>query len=94
MVSIKYNKLIHGVNSVKILPFINLFLYINLGFFKPFLNIIINLSYLMGIILVNGILSAGFRRRVINQRVIFVINKKRRKTYQGKRYVIIYKLGR
>ena len=44
MVSIKYNKLTHGVYSGKISPFINLFLYTNPGFFKPFSNIIINLG--------------------------------------------------
>ena len=77
MVSIKHNKLTHGVYSGKISLFINLFLYINPGFFEPFSSIIINLGYLMGVILANGILSAGLRRRVINRRVISVINKKR-----------------
>ena len=47
----------------------------------------------MGIILISGIPSAGLRRRVINQRVISVISKKKQKTYRGKKYVIIYKLG-
>ena len=77
MVSVKYNKLTYGVYLVKISPFINLFLYTNPGFFKPFLSIIVNLSYPIGVILVNRILSAGLRRRVIGQRVISVINKKR-----------------
>ena len=81
MVNVKYNKLIHGVYSVRISPFISLFLYTNPGFFKSSFSIIINLGYSMGIILVNGILSAGLRRRVINRRVIFVINEKRRKVY-------------
>ena len=77
--SVEYNKLTHGVYSGRILPFINLFLYINPGFFKPFLSIIINLGYPIGIVLVNGIPSAGLRRRVISRRVISVINKKRQK---------------
>ena len=91
--NIKYNKLIHGVYSEKISPFINLFLYTNPGFFKPFSNIIVNLGYLMGVVLINGIPSAGLRRRVISRRVISIINKKRRKAYRGERCVIIYKLG-
>ena len=77
MASIKYNKLTHGVYSERISPFINLFLYTNPGFFEPLSSIIINLGYPMGIVLVNGIPSAGFRRRVISRRVISVINKKR-----------------
>ena len=77
MVSVKYNELTHGVYSERILPFINLFLYINPGFFKLFLSIIVNLGYPMGVILVNRILSAGLRRRVIGQKVISVINEKR-----------------
>ena len=76
MASIKYNELTHGVYLVKISPFISLFLYTNLGFFKPFSSIIINLGYLMGVVLVSGISSAGLYRRVINRRVIFIINKK------------------
>ena len=79
MASIKYNELIYGVYLVRILPFINLFFYINPGFFKPFLSIIIDLGYPMGIILVNGILSAGLRRRVMGQRVIFIIGEKGQK---------------
>ena len=94
MASIKYNELTHGVYSVRISPFISPFLYTNPGFFKPVLNIIVNLGHPMGVILVNGIPSAGFRRRVIGQRVISVINEKRRKAYRGKRCVIIYELGR
>ena len=77
MASIKYNELTHGVYSERILPFINLFLYTNPGFFEPFSNIIVNLGYPMGVELVNGILSAGLRRRVISRRVIFVISEKR-----------------
>ena len=76
MASVKYNKLTHGVYSVKISPFINPFLYTNPGFFKPFSSIIINLGHLMGIVLANGISSAGLRRWVINQKVISVINEK------------------
>ena len=76
MVSIKYNKLIHGIYLKKISPFINLFLYTNPGFFKPLLNIIIDLGYPIGVILINRISSAGLRRRVMGQRVISVINKK------------------
>ena len=94
MASVKYNELTHGVCLVRISPFINLFLYTNPGFFKPFLSIIINLGYPMGIVLVSGIPSAGLRRRVISRGVIFVINEKGRKVYRGKRYVIIYELGR
>ena len=76
MANVKYNKLTHGVYSVKILPFINLFLYTNPGFFEPFLSIIVNLGYPMGIMLVSGIPSAGLRRRIIGRKVISVINKK------------------
>ena len=94
MISIKYNELIHGVCLVRILPFISPFLYTNPGFFKSFPSIIINLGYPMGVVLVSGILSARLRRRVISQRVIFIISKKRRKAYEGKRCVIIYELGR
>ena len=93
MASIKYNELTHGVYSVRISLFINLFLYTNPGFFEPFLSIIINLGYSMGVILVSRIPSAGLRRRVIGQRVISVISKKRRKACRGRRCVIIYKLG-
>ena len=81
MASIKHNELTHGVYSVKISPFINLFLYTNPGFFKPFSSIIVNLGYLMGVVLINGILNAGLRRRVIGQRVIIIIGKKRQKAY-------------
>ena len=66
MASVKHNKLTHGVYSERISPFINPFLYTNPGFFKPFSSIIINLGYPMGIMLVNGIPSAGLRRRVIS----------------------------
>ena len=66
MASVKHNKLTHGVYSVRISPFINLFLYTNPGFFKPFLSIIVNLGYPMGVVLANGIPSAGLRRRVVN----------------------------
>ena len=93
MASVKHNKLTHGVYSGRISPFMNLFLYTNPGFFELFLSIIVNLGYFMGVILINGIPSAGLRRRVINQGVIFVINKKRQKAYRGKKCVIIYKLG-
>ena len=93
MASIKYNELTHGVCSVRISPFVSLFLYTNPGFFEPFSSIIINLGYLMGVILVNGIPSAGLRRRVIGRRVIFVIGEKGRKAYRGKRCIIIYKFG-
>ena len=81
MASVKYNELIYDVYLERISPFINLFLYTNPGFFKPFSSIIINLGYLMSVILVSRIPSAGFRRRVIGQRVIFIIGKKRRKAY-------------
>ena len=93
MVSIKHNELTHGVYSGRISPFINPFLHTNPGFFKPFSSIIINLGYSMGIVLANGIPSAGLRRRIMSQRVISVINEKRQKAYQGKKCVIIYKLG-
>ena len=79
MASVKYNELIHGIYLVRISPFINLFFYTNPGFFEPFLSIIVNLGYPMGVVLVSGIPSAGLRRRVISQRVIFVISEKRRK---------------
>ena len=65
MVNIKYNELIYGVYSERISPFINPFLHTNPGFFKPFLSIIVNLGYPMGVILVNRIPSAGLRRRVM-----------------------------
>ena len=81
MANVKYNELTHGVYSGRISPFINPFLHTNPGFFKPFSSIIVNLGHPMGIILVNGIPSAGFRRRVISQRVISVINEKRRKAH-------------
>ena len=93
MASIKHNKLTHSVYSVRISPFINLFLYTNPGFFKPFLSIIIDLGHLMGVILVSRISSAGLRRRVMGQRVIFIIGEKGRKACRGRRCVIIYKLG-
>ena len=48
----------------------------------------------MGVILVNGIPSAGLRRRVMSRRVISVISEKRRKACWGRRCVIIYELGR
>ena len=79
MASVKYNKLTYGVYSVRILLFINLFLYTNPGFFKPFSSIIIDLGYPMGIVLVSGIPSAGLRRRVVSRRMISVIGKKGRK---------------
>ena len=79
MASVEYNELTHGVYLGRISPFINLFLYTNPGFFKPFLSIIVNLGYLMGIVLVNGIPNAGLRRRVISRRVISVISEKRQK---------------
>ena len=93
MANIKHNKLTHGIYSEKISPFINLFLHTNPGFFKPLSSIIVNLGHPMGVILASRISSARLRRRVIGQRVISVINKKRQKAYQGKRCVIIYKLG-
>ena len=91
--SIKYNKLIHSVYSERILPFISPFLHTNPGFFKPFLSIIVDLGYPMGVMLVSRIPSAGLRRRVMGQKVISVIGEKGQKTYRGKRYIIIYKLG-
>ena len=81
MVNIKHNKLTHGVYSERISPFISLFLYTNPGFFEPFLSIIVNLGYPMGVVLVNRISNAGLRRRVLSQRVIPVINKKRQEVY-------------
>ena len=93
MVSVKYNKLTHGVYSGRISPFISLFFYINPGFFEPFLGIIVNLGYPMGIVLVNGIPSAGLYRRVISRRVIFIIGEKRRKVCRGRRCIIIYEFG-
>ena len=77
MASIEYNKLTHGVYLGRISLFINLFLYTNPGFFELFSSIIINLGYPMGVMLANKIPSAGLRRRVISQRVIFIINEKR-----------------
>ena len=79
MANFEYNELTHSVYSGGILPFISLFLYTNPGFFEPFLSIIINLGYLIGVVLVSGIPSAGLRRQVVSQRVIFVISEKRRK---------------
>ena len=79
MVSVKHNELTHGVYSERISPFISPFLYTNPGFFEPFSSIIINLGHPMGVILVNRIPSAGLRRRVMGQKVIFVIGKKGRK---------------
>ena len=93
MVSIKYNKLTHGVYSERISLFINPFLYINPGFFKPFSSIIVDLGYPMGVILASRIPSAGFRRRVMGQRVISVIGEKGRKACRGRKCIIIYKLG-
>ena len=93
MANVKYNKLTHGVYSVRILPFINLFLYTDPGFFEPLLSIIVNLGYLMGVILVSRISSAGLRRRIMGQRVISVIGEKGRKACRGRRCVIIYKFG-
>ena len=81
MASIKHNKLTHGVYLERISPFINLFLYINPGFFKSFSSIIVNLGHPMGVILVNRIPSAGLRRRVMGQRVISVINEKGQEAY-------------
>ena len=77
MVNVKHNELTHGVYSGKFLPFINLFLHTNPGFFKLFSNIIINLGHLISVIPINGILSTGLRRRIINRKVISVINEKR-----------------
>ena len=79
MASIEHNELTYGVCSGRISPFINPFLHTNPGFFEPFLSIIVNLGYLIGIVLVNRIPSAGFRRRVVSRRVISVISEKRRK---------------
>ena len=93
MVSIKHNKLTHGVYSGRISPFINLFLHTNPGFFEPFSSIIINLGHPMGVMLASRIPSVGLRRRVISRRVIFVINKKGRKAYRGGKCIIIYELG-
>ena len=93
MVSIEYNELTHGVYSGRISPFINPFLYTNPGFFKPFSSIIVNLGHSMGVILVNGIPSAGLRRRVMSRRVISVINEKRQEACRGRRCVIICELG-
>ena len=77
MASIKHNELIYGVYSGRISPFISPFLYTNPGFFKPFSSIIVNLGYPMSVVLVSRIPSAGLRRRIINRKVISVINKKR-----------------
>ena len=93
MASVKHNELTHGVYSERILPFISLFLYTNPGFFKPFSSIIVDLGYSMGVMLVNGIPSAGLRRRVMGRRVIFVIGEKGRKACRGRRCVIICKFG-
>ena len=81
MANVKHNKLTHGVYSGRISPFVSPLLYINPGFFEPFLSILINLGYPMVVILVCGIPSAGFRRRVISRRVIFIISEKGRKAY-------------
>ena len=94
MVSVEHNKLTHGVCSGRISPFISLFLHTNPGFFEPFSSIIVNLGYPMGVVLVNGILSVGLRRRVISRRVISVISEKERKACRGRRRVIIYEFGR
>ena len=93
MASVKHNELTYGVYLERISPFINPFLYTNPGFFEPFLSIIVDLGYPMGVILANRILSAGLRRRVVGRRVISVIGEKGRKACRGKRCVIIYKLG-
>ena len=93
MVSIKYNELTHGVYLERISPFISLFLYTNPGFFEPLSSIIVNLGYPIGVILINRISSAGFRRRVIGQRVISVIGEEGRKACQGKKCIIIYKFN-
>ena len=93
MASIKHDKLTYGVYSERISPFISLFFYTNPGFFKPFLSIIVNLGYPMGVMLVSRIPSAGLRRRVVGRKVIFVIGEKGRKACRGKRCVIICKLG-
>ena len=93
IINVKYNELTHGVYLGRISPFINPFLHTNPGFFKLFSSIIVNLGYPMGVILVNRIPSAGFRRRVMGQRVISVISEKGRKAYRGRRCVIIYKFG-
>ena len=77
----------------QISPFISLFLHTNPGFFEPFLSIIVNLGHPISVVLANGILSAGLRRRVISQRVISVISEKRRKACRGRRCIIIYELG-
>ena len=94
MASVEHNELTHGVYSVRISPFISPFLYINPGFFEPFLSIIINLGYLIGVILVSGIPSTGLCRRVVGRRVISIINKKGQKVYRGRRCVIIYEFNR
>ena len=93
MASVKHNELTHGVYSERISPFISPFLHTNPGFFEPLSSIIVDLGYPMGVILANRISSAGLRRRVVGRRVISVIGKKGQKAYQGKRCVIIYKLG-
>ena len=93
MASVKHNKLTHGVYSERISPFISPFLHTNPGFFEPFLSIIINLGHPIGVVLANGIPSAGLRRRVIGRKVISIIGEKGRKACRGKRCVIIYKLG-
>ena len=41
MVSVEHNELTYSVYSERILPFVNLFLYTNPGFFEPFLSIIV-----------------------------------------------------
>ena len=91
--SIKHNELTHGIYSERISPFINPFLHTNPGFFKPLSSIIIDLGHPMGVMLASRISSAGLRRRVMGRRVISVIGEKGRKAYQGKKCVIIYKLG-
>ena len=93
MASVEYNKLTHGVYLVRISPFISLFLYTNPGFFKPFLSIIVDLGYPMGVMLVSRIPSAGLRRRVVGRRVISVIGEKGQKAYRGRRCVIICKFS-
>ena len=94
MVSVEHNELTHGVCLGRISPFVSLFLYTNPGFFEPFLSIIVNLGYPMGVMLASRIPSAGLRRRVVSRRVIFVISEKRRKACRGRRCVLIYELGR
>ena len=75
--SVEHNELTYGVCSVRISPFISLFLHTNPRFFEPFSSIIVNVGHPMSVVLASGIPSAGLRRRVVSRRVISVISEKR-----------------